>query len=266
MELNEPRCESVVTTPARPDGIARVHVLGVDLAQVTRSRLSRYAIDALETEDTTLLYAMHVVGINILGEHPAYERALSNADLVHADGTSVLLAVRAAGYRLPERIATQDFLYDVIAHCAAHAHPIFLLGGPKGLARAAADTLAARYPGLQVAGARDGFFDDAHGNEIAEQISRSGAHLLLVGMGCPREQVWSNEHGKASKTRLLMTVGGTFGYIVGDEKRAPKLVQKTSTEWLWRLAQDPRRLAKRYLGGIPKLTRQVRRARAEARR
>ena len=177
-----------------------------------------------------------------------------------------MLAVRAAGYSLPERIATQDFLYDVIAHSAAHAHSLFLLGGPAGLAQKTADTLAARYPGLRIAGTRDGFFDDASGSEVAAEINRSGAHLLLVGMGCPREQTWSDAHGRASGVRLLMTVGGTFGYIVGDEKRAPRIVQKTGTEWLWRLAQDPSRLAKRYLGGIPKLARQVRRARAESRR
>jgi len=252
-----------VTTP---DGIARVRVLGVDIAHVTRARLERYGIDSLDREGTTLLYAIHLVGVNILGGDPDYERALANADLVHADGTSVMLAVRAAGHRLPERIATQDFMYRVIEHCAAHDHPIFLLGGEPGLAQRAADELARRYPALKVAGARDGYFTDAEGGDVAEQIRASGAHLVLVGMGCPREQIWADRHGAASGVRLLMTVGGTFGYIVGEESRAPRWVQKTALEWAWRMAQDPRRLAKRYLGGIPQLTRQVRRARRESRR
>lgn len=251
-------------TPA--DSIPRVRVLGVDLAQVTRDQLERYAVDALERDGTTLLYAIHVVGVNLLGSDPAYEAALANADLVHADGTSVVLAVRAAGHRLPERIATQDFMYDVIEHCAAKGHSIFLLGGEPGLAQRAADELARRYPGLVVAGARDGYFTDQQGADVATAIRASGAGLLLVGMGCPREQIWADAHGHATGVRLLMTVGGTFGYIVGEESRAPRWAQKAGIEWLWRMAQDPKRLAKRYLGGIPQLSRQIRRARREARR
>ncbi len=251
--------------PAHSDGIARVRVLGVDLAQVTREGLSGYAIRAMDEPGTTLLFAMHLVGVNILGDDLAYEKALSQADLVHADGTSVMLAVRAAGFRLPQRIATQDFMYDVIAHAAAHDHSLFLVGGPAGLAARAGDQLARRYPGLKIAGARDGFFPDANGGAIAAEIRASGAHVVLAGMGCPREQIWAADHGRATGARLLMTVGGTFGYIVGEERRAPHLAQKTGTEWLWRMAQDPRRLAKRYLGGIPRLTHQIRRARREAR-
>ena len=248
-----------------PDGIPRVRVLGIDLAQVTRAGLQRYAIEALDRDGTTLLFAMHLVGVNLLGRDAAYQRALTNADLIHADGTSVVLAVRAAGHRLPERIATQDFMYQVIEHCAAHDRSIFLLGGEPGLAHRAADELARRYTGLKVAGARDGYFTDAEGVEVAAQIRASGAGLLLVGMGCPREQIWADRHGRVTNVRLLMTVGGTFGYIVGEESRAPRWVQKSGTEWFWRMAQDPRRLAKRYLGGIPQLTRQVRRARRDAR-
>lgn len=248
------------------DGISRVRVLGVDIAQVTRAQLERYGIDALDRDGTTLLYAVHVVGVNILGSDPAYERALANADLVHADGTSVLMTVRAAGHTLPERIATQDFMYQVIEHCAAHDHSIFLLGGEPGLAERAARELARRYPGLKVAGARDGYFTDSEGDDVAERVRASGADLLLVGMGCPREQIWADRHGKATGVRLLMTVGGTFGYIVGEESRAPRWVQKSGTEWVWRMAQDPRRLAKRYLGGIPQLARQMARARRESRR
>jgi len=248
-----------------PDGISRVRVLGVDIAQVTRAQLERYGIEALDREGTTLLYAIHVVGVNILGSDPDYERALANADLVHADGTSVLMTVRAAGHTLPERIATQDFMYQVIEHCVAHGHSIFLLGGEPGLAQRAADELARRYPGLTVAGSRDGYFTDAEGGEVAARIRASGAHLILVGMGCPREQIWADRHGRDTGVRLLMTVGGTFGYIVGEESRAPRWVQKTALEWAWRLAQDPRRLAKRYLGGIPQLLRQMRRARRESR-
>lgn len=247
------------------DLIPRVRVLGVDLAQVTRDGLERYAIESMERDGTTLLYAIHVVGVNLLGSDPAYLTALQNADLVHADGTSVVLAVRAAGHRLPERIATQDFMYHVIEHCAAKGHSIYLLGGEPGLAQRAAGELARRYPGLVVAGARDGYFTDGQGAEVAAAIRASGAGLLLVGMGCPREQVWADAHGRATGVRLLMTVGGTFGYIVGEESRAPRWVQKAGVEWVWRMAQDPKRLAKRYLGGIPQLSRQILRARREAR-
>ncbi|MHB8510981.1 MAG: WecB/TagA/CpsF family glycosyltransferase [Actinomycetota bacterium] len=244
------------------DGIPRVRVLGVELAQITRDQLVRYSIDALSGPTLTKLYAMHVVGLNILGENPAYEKALSNASLVYADGTSVMLAVRAAGHKLPERIATQDFMYDVISFCAANDHSVFLLGGEADLARKAGSELERRYPGLRIAGSRDGFFTD--GAAVAQEIRESGAHLVLVGMGCPREQIWCDEHGSDSGPGLIMTVGGTFGYIVGEEKRAPRIVQKTGTEWLWRTAQDPSRLARRYFGGIPKLTKQILKARRDS--
>lgn len=195
-------------------------------------------------------FGVHIGDCNQALADPAYVDELASGTYLYADGTSLRLVAAACGRRLPERLVTTDVIWPILERAAAGDHPVFLLGGPQGLAEAAADAMRRRVPGLRVAGCAHGYFSPAEAPAVAGRIRETGAHLVVVATGVPHQQRFCREVGAQTGARLLVTAGGLFGYLAGNESRAPRRVRAAGFEWTWRLAQDPRRLAGRYSRGV----------------
>jgi N-acetylglucosaminyldiphosphoundecaprenol N-acetyl-beta-D-mannosaminyltransferase len=174
---------------------------------------------------------------------------LNNCTLAIADGAGVLLAARLLGLPAFARIPGVEFADAMCALAATHGYRVFLLGGQPGVADAAADVLRRRYPTLTVAGALHGYFTD-EGSVIA-QIRQSSPHILLVGLGFPRQELWLAAHRDRLGVPVIMGVGGTFDVLAGRVRRAPRWVQDVGLEWVYRLVQEPRRW--RVVIGLPQL-------------
>lgn len=125
---------------------------------------------------------------------------------------------------------------------------VFFLGSSPGVAQEAALRLAERHPGIRIAGARDGFFDDEEAAPIAEAIRESGAELVLVGMGHPRQELWAAAYGRATGG-VTLCIGAFLDFSAGRVTRAPAMIRAIRMEWAWRMALEPRRMIRRYLGG-----------------
>jgi N-acetylglucosaminyldiphosphoundecaprenol N-acetyl-beta-D-mannosaminyltransferase len=164
------------------------------------------------------------------------ESALSLCDTV-----GLLAVARRRGAPLRERVTGVDLIERLCAAAAAQALPIYLLGGGDGVAQEAAARLRARFPDLLVAGARSGYFRDDQSAEIARTIVASGARLLFVGMGSPRQEYWLADHLGETGCGAGIGVGGAFDIISGRLERAPELIRKLGFEWLYRLIKEPRR-------------------------
>jgi N-acetylglucosaminyldiphosphoundecaprenol N-acetyl-beta-D-mannosaminyltransferase len=106
--------------------------------------------------------------------------------------------------------------------------------------------LAVRFPELDVAGSRNGYFDDSEQEKIAEDIRTSGAHLLFLGMTSPKKEIFTAAYGKSTGVRVVHGVGGSFDILAGITRRAPRSWQRLGIEWLYRVLQEPRRLGRRY--------------------
>ena len=126
---------------------------------------------------------------------------------------------------------------------------MFLIGGTPGTADAAAQRLCLDIPGLRIAGTRDGFAGAARPEEAIDEINASGADIVLVAMGVPQQELWIDEHRHLIDAPLVLGVGALFDFLAGNVRRAPAWVRRRRMEWAWRLAMEPRRLAKRYLVG-----------------
>jgi N-acetylglucosaminyldiphosphoundecaprenol N-acetyl-beta-D-mannosaminyltransferase len=124
---------------------------------------------------------------------------------------------------------------------------VFFLGAREEVVRALVARCAARYPGLVVAGYRNGYFGRESDREVVDQIRRSGAAILFVGMPSPFKEVWCERHREDLGVPVIMGVGGSFDVLAGFIARAPPWMQAAGLEWLWRLALEPRRLWRRYL-------------------
>ncbi len=153
-----------------------------------------------------------------------------------------LLAIaRRRGARLRERVTGVELIEHLGAAAAAQSIPVYLLGGAEGVAADAARALESRFPGLRVAGTRSGYFRDDQTPEVVSDIASSGARLLFVGMGSPRQEYWLAENLRETGCGVGIGVGGSFDVIAGRMARAPRLVRQFALEWLYRLAKEPHR-------------------------
>jgi N-acetylglucosaminyldiphosphoundecaprenol N-acetyl-beta-D-mannosaminyltransferase len=169
-------------------------------------------------------------------------RSIVNASAISLCDTVGLLAVaRRRGAPLRERVTGVELLERLAAGAAATRVPVYFLGGAEGVAADAAAILEVRFPGLQIAGARSGYFTDDETPEIVRGIAASGARLLFVGLGSPRQEFWLAENLAQTGCGAGIGVGGSFDVISGRVARAPAFFRRFGLEWLYRLIKEPRR-------------------------
>jgi N-acetylglucosaminyldiphosphoundecaprenol N-acetyl-beta-D-mannosaminyltransferase len=222
------------------------------VADLTKEETAEHLVDLAvggAQHRAVLAFALHVGGLNALND-TAFVEAMNAADLVYADGGSVVWLGRRAGALRMSRAATTDIGWDVLRGIAARLGRlprIALIGGTPGLAKRAAAT-------LEDAGVAHAVLI-AHGyhQEWADHVDRVRAarpDVVLVGMGAPNEMVWAHEWAPRLGSGLVLTCGGWFGFLAGDERRAPAVIRKPGLEWIGRVAQQPWRLGPRYARGV----------------
>jgi N-acetylglucosaminyldiphosphoundecaprenol N-acetyl-beta-D-mannosaminyltransferase len=165
--------------------------------------------------------------------------AVHGADLVVADGVGLVLAARTHRFHFPSRVAGIELIGQTCLHLGSSLR-IFLLGAAPGVAEEAARNMVRKAPAIQIVGIRDGYFKDDQ--EIVAQIKASGANLVLVGMGFPRQELWLKKFGPELGPSVVgIGVGGSFDVFAGRIKRAPDWMLHFGLEWLYRFASQPTR-------------------------
>jgi N-acetylglucosaminyldiphosphoundecaprenol N-acetyl-beta-D-mannosaminyltransferase len=180
---------------------------------------------------------------------PELQRILQESDMSTADGMPLVWGSRLLGGRLPGRVTGADMVPALAHRAAQKGYSIFFLGAREGIAAKAAAILQERNPGLKIAGvlsppSRPILEMD---RSVVEQVKAARPDILLVAFGNPKQEKWIRMYAHELQVPICIGVGGTFDMIVGITKRAPSWVQKSGLEWAYRLLQEPRRLAKRYL-------------------
>ena len=178
-----------------------------------------------------------------------FRDAMNAVDLIDADGMPLVLFTRLFWKQpLPERLATTDFIYDAADRAVRDGTKFYFLGGRPGIAEAAAETLRADYPGIQIVGTHHGYFSLQEEDAICAEIRASRADVLWVGMGTPRQESFAiRRRAQLVGLAWIRTCGGLFDHIGAHVPRAPMWMQNTGLEWLHRTMIEPRRLAPRYL-------------------
>lgn len=178
---------------------------------------------------------------------PELRQACRSGDLVLADGMSVVRALRLARTPVPERVSGVDLLARLLEVGAGRQLRVFFLGAREEVVRRLVESCRSKYPGLVVAGYRNGYFPATDELAVAEQIRESRPHLLFVGMPSPFKEVFLERHRARLEIPILMGVGGSFDVLAGYRTRAPRWIRDLGMEWAWRLLMEPRRMWKRYL-------------------
>lgn len=180
---------------------------------------------------------------------PAFRKVLNEADMATPDGMPVAWMMRQMGFPLQERINGPDLMWKYCALAEQRNEPIYLYGNTHKTLSSLIARLHMAFPHLQIAGSYSPPFrplterEDAN---IVAEINRSGARVVFVSLGCPKQELWMAEH-KGRINAVMIGVGAAFDYHAGTVQRAPVWMQRRGLEWLYRLCSEPRRLWKRYL-------------------
>lgn len=237
--------------PALESTSRRLSLLGVAIDNTTMGEAVRWIIGRAEAGQSARISFANPDCLNIATRNPQYRRALADADRVFADGIGIRIAARLTGQRMADNVNGTD-LFPLLCDAAARTGlSLYLLGGRPGVATSAAQWAAARFPGLVIAGSRDGYFDAGEEDRVVDDINRSGASLLLVGLGAPRQDLWLRSAGDRLAVPVRLGVGGLFDYYSGRIPRAPAWLREVGLEWVWRMGCEPHRLWRRYLVGNP---------------
>lgn len=172
----------------------------------------------------------------------AFRRVVNASALSLCDTVGVLFAARLWGARVPERVAGVDLIEPLCVALAREGTPVYFLGSKGDTAARAAAALCERVPTLCLAGARDGYFAASDDAVVAVQIAASGARVLFLGLGSPRQEYWIAAHLVQTGCAVGIGVGGSFDVLAGNVQRAPQMWRRLNLEWLYRLVREPTRL------------------------
>ncbi|MCW5699151.1 MAG: WecB/TagA/CpsF family glycosyltransferase [Rhodospirillales bacterium] len=223
-------------------------------------------IDALRRDETIDLLlnwmreptgtARYVVTPNVnhvvkLQKHTAFREAYRHASLVIADGNPIIWASRLVGQPLPERVPGSDIAPMLLeAANTTGGTRVFLLGAGPGVADRAARLIHETWPNVRVVGVYSppfGFETNSAENEkIVAMINDAGADLLVVGLGAPKQELWTYRNRDRLRVPVTLCVGAVIDFLAGEKTRAPKWIQFFAMEWLHRMLSEPRRLTRRY--------------------
>jgi N-acetylglucosaminyldiphosphoundecaprenol N-acetyl-beta-D-mannosaminyltransferase len=204
----------------------------------------RAAIESASWLQHVCLNAAKIVKVR---HDPKLAAIVANCGLVSADGQPIVWASRLLGRPLPERVAGIDLMERLLQVAEEAGYRVYILGARADILERAVDRLRMRYPRLVIAGHRDGYFRDEESTAVCGEIRAARADILLVAIGSPRKEYWLAEHGPALGVPFAMGIGGAVDVVAGERMRAPRLIRTLGLEWLFRLVQEPRRLALRYL-------------------
>jgi N-acetylglucosaminyldiphosphoundecaprenol N-acetyl-beta-D-mannosaminyltransferase len=179
-----------------------------------------------------------------------FRRALASADLVVPDGMPLIWLGRRHGFQLHRRVYGPDLFFEFCQATAETGYRHFLFGGHDGVPETVAATLARRCPGIQIAGTYSPPFGESSETKQHETIARinsSGADVLWVALGCPKQELWMYENRSLLNVPIIAGVGQAFDLFAGRVRQAPRWARDHGLEWAFRLISNPRRLWRRYL-------------------
>lgn len=235
----------------------RVNVAGIEVDNLTEEETVSAIARMMETAGPHYLCVINASKTVAASRDARLRETLDRAALVTADGMSVVWAARLLGKQLKERVTGIDLFTRLLAQAAARGWSVFFFGACEESVRGVVARFTREYPGLRVAGWRNGYVEAAEAVAVVEMIRRSGADLLFVAMGSPAQEYWIAANLERTGARFAMGVGGSFDHLSGRKPRAPRWMQRAGFEWLYRLLREPRRLWRRYLVGNAQFIRLV---------
>ncbi len=190
------------------------------------------------TPTTEILYASY--------KDPDLSGILKSANILLPDSITLVLLAKIFKKNVTNRVTGIDTIYALGTN-PNRKYKVYYLGAKKENVEKAVSKTAKLFPSFEVVGFHDGYFAESEENDIIKQVNSSGADILFVGTGFPKQELFISKYEKQIKVPIKVTVGGSFDVIAGVLKRAPRWMQKVGMEWFFRLLQEPMRIKRMYL-------------------
>ena len=240
--------------PAETNGPPKTRVLDVGISRTSYEDTCRWIAVWADSGTPAYICVCNVHSVMEAHNDPEVAQALNGASISTPDGVPLVWALRAQGTRDQQRVYGPDLVLAFAEFAAKRQHlASYFYGAGPGVANELASTLTARYPGFEVVGSESPPFRDltpAEDEEAVRRINESGAKVLWVGLGAPKQELWMAAH--ADRIRPVMVgVGAAFDFLTGRTAQAPRWMMDAGLEWAFRFATEPRRLWRRYVYNNP---------------
>lgn len=233
-------------------GVSRAVFLGIEVEPLSMPELNSIVVDAIDSGRHIVVANHNLHSIYLFHHDPKMRAFYATADHIHADGMAVVALAQILGiaFRREHRVTFVDWMGPLADSAARHGWRVFYLGSRPGVAEQGAEGLRKRYPGLQIRTAH-GFFNpdpsSPEDREILATIEEWRPHLLITGMGMPRQEHWILDHRNKLSANVILNGGAALDYFAGVVPTPPRWAGRCGLEWFFRLAAEPQRLWSRYL-------------------
>lgn len=217
----------------------KVNILGVEVDMVDIQGAADRIMSFFNEDKVHTVFTPNSEIIMCAYKDPEFCRMLNSADLLTADGIGVVYASRILKKPIKERAAGYDIARVVLSKLNYSDHKLFLFGGKPGVSEEAKARLEQEYKGLNIVGTRNGYFKDEEDPEIVEEINNSGADILFVCLGAPKQEKWLDKNKDSLNVKVAMGIGGSLDVFAGRVQRAPDVFCKLGLEWFYRLMKEP---------------------------
>lgn len=225
----------------------KINVRGVYFDNLSKDEAFEKVLELINTDGFSYMVTPNSEIVQMCIENPSLYDVINSADLVIPDGIGVVYASKILDTPLKEKVAGVEMAEKIVQYAAANGEKIYFFGGAKKTAdtkavyELARDVLLEKYPGFEAAG-RDGFFSDEENDDIIADINASGAKILFVCLGAPKQEKWLYKNrDKLTGITFAAGLGGTLDVFAGVAQRAPEFYLKHNLEWLYRFAKNPSR-------------------------
>lgn len=227
-------------------------LLGIKTDALSISELNSLVALAIDGNKKWIIANHNLHSVYLYHHNVMMQSFYAKADYIHIDGMPLVFCGRLLGYPLKreQRVTYADWIWPLVSDATQYSWRIFYLGSKPGVAERGAEVLCQKYPGLQIATAH-GYFDSTSESDanraVIEAINAYKPHILMVGMGMPRQEHWILDNLECIETNIILTSGACIDYIAGAIPTPPRWMGRTGFEWFYRLFSEPKRLWKRYL-------------------
>ena len=230
-----------IETTSRLPKLSSIEILGIRIDKLTRSDAIKYLDSMVQNHQAHIAITLNTEMVMFAQHNARFKDIMNNASLIIPDSMGLIWASRILGERLPERLAGVDIVQHFVRFAGQQKYRLFLLGAAPGVAERVASIFRQRYPGIEIVGTYAGSPKPEEEQKICEMVNNSTAQILLVAYKVPEQEFWISRNINKLRVGVVINVGGTFDFIAGVTKRAPRWMQNVGLEWFFRLLQQPQR-------------------------
>jgi N-acetylglucosaminyldiphosphoundecaprenol N-acetyl-beta-D-mannosaminyltransferase len=229
------------------------NILGVLLDVIDKDGLHQAIVSSVEGSRKEIYAYANIHALNLAQQLPRFKTFLNSSHVVYCDGEGVRLGARILGITLPPRVVLTYWAWELCKLCADRGYSVFFLGGQENIVRMAAEEARKRLPSLKLKGWHHGYFvkKGPESEAVVREIKEGAPDVLFVGFGMPTQEDWIKANFDHLNVHVILPAGSLFDYMSGTKSIAPVWMASNGLEWVYRLAQEPGRLWRRYLIGNP---------------